>query len=67
MGYASRRRQVNAQPERRAPMIPPGRNVPPAVAQVVIEWRALLSDIRAYYNLERRGKDTSHERAGEPV
>jgi hypothetical protein len=48
-------------------MIPPGREVPPAVAQVVIELRALMSDIREYYNLERRGKDGPHGRLGEPV
>lgn len=56
------------QPERRKAMIPPDRTIPPAVVQVVVEWRALMSDIRNYYNLERRGKDIQHEtRAGESV
>jgi hypothetical protein len=48
-------------------MVPPSREVPPAVVQVVIELRALMADIREYYNLERRGKDGPHERVGEPV
>jgi hypothetical protein len=48
-------------------MIPPNREVPPAVVQVVIELRALFSDIRDYYNLERRGKDGANGRVRESV
>ena len=48
-------------------MVPPNRDIPPAVVQVVVELRALFSDIRDHYNLERRGKDEAHGRAGEPV
>jgi hypothetical protein len=53
---------MTTQPERRAPMVPPSREVPPAVAQVVIELRVLFADIREHFNLERRGKDVSNGR-----
>ena len=49
-------------PERRKPMTPPDREVPPAVVQVVVEWRAILQEIRTYYCLDRRGKDVSNGR-----
>lgn len=47
--------------ERRKPMIPPSKEVPPAVVQVVVEFKTLMQDIRAFYNLDRRGKGTQHE------
>jgi len=43
-------------------MAPPDREVPPAVVQVVVEWRMLLQEIRTVYSLDRRGKDTSNGR-----
>lgn len=55
---------MNTQTERRKPMIPPSRDVPPAVVQVVVEFRELLKEIRNHYDLDRRGKDHQHGRAG---
>ena len=46
-------------------MVPPGQEIPPAVVQVVTEWRTLMRDIREHFDLERRGKDTPHERVGQ--
>jgi len=48
--------------ERRKPMTPPPREVPPAVVQVVVEFRVLLQEIRTAYSLDRRGKDTPNGR-----
>ena len=47
-------------------MAPPDRTVPPAVAQVVIEYRQLLREIRDHFGLDRRGKDHAHE-PGKPL
>lgn len=41
-------------------MTPPPVEVPPAVAQVVVELRVLMQEIRTHFDLERRGKDTQH-------
>lgn len=52
--------------ERRKPMRPPAREVPPAVVQAVVEFKALMQDVRTHFGLDRRGKDIQHEgRAGE--
>lgn len=53
--------------ERRHMMAPPPDiTIPPAVVQLVVEYRVLLAEIRTHYGLERRGKDIPHERDGEP-
>ena len=48
--------------EQKTPMVPPPREVPPAVVQVVVEFRVLLQEIRTAYSLDRRGKDTPNGR-----
>ncbi len=41
-------------------MTPPPKEVPPAVVQVVVEFKTLMQDIRTHFDLDRRGKDTQH-------
>lgn len=46
-------------------MNPPAVDVPRQIVQVVVEARALMAEIRAHFDLDRRGKD-SHDRTAIP-